>query len=516
VASALREWLKTNASKVMSLFHTWDEDGNGAVDKKEFRRAMRALGLQAPAAQVDAIFDEFDVDSGGSIEFRELNRLLRQGSAIAVTRKVVHANTAVHGMQDDVEARKAGRPHGGPSAYDRPGSGKRRPGSAPSAPSALAGGGGYGGSSSDVYEQPTGERPVPMGRVPSSMVEADDVANEQEEEKFDQGMRQNAMEYDAHDIDRDTKLSFEEFSAMIREREAGEHSEEELRSRFNSIDENNNNRIDLDEFIKFSLRDALSRSSARVIDLFREWDEDDSGTVDAKEFGKAIRALGFEATKEEINAVFKSMDADGSGEIEYKELNKKLRATTAIDPSLQAGAAGKIETRADLLAKGKEKRALTRVGKKGAALSASIQLVPQEGKSVLDQLKEILNENAVRVIDLFRDWDDDQSGSIDKKEFRRSIAALGYKAPAKDVDAIFDEMDKDRSGSVDYHELNKVLRRGDASMIDPSLQAGAAGKIETRAEMMAKAKEKSAKTVTHGKKGGLMAQIGSNIPGGAK
>ena len=37
--------------------------------------------------------------------------------------------------------------------------------------------------------------------------------------------------------------------------------------------------IDLDEFIAFSLRDALARSSARVIDLFREWDDDESVTV---------------------------------------------------------------------------------------------------------------------------------------------------------------------------------------------------------------------------------------------
>ena len=57
---------------------------------------------------------------------------------------------------------------------------------------------------------------------------------------------------------------------MIREREAGGHTEDELRARFDSIDENKNDRIDLDEFIRFSLRDALARSSARVIDP-RPW-----------------------------------------------------------------------------------------------------------------------------------------------------------------------------------------------------------------------------------------------------
>jgi len=323
------------------------------------------------------------------------------------------------------------------------------------------------------------------------------------------------MEFDAHDANRDTKLDFDEFSAMIREREEGSHSEQELRARFEAIDTNRNDRVDLDEFIRFSLRDALARSSARVIDLFREWDDDDSGSVDAKEFGKAIKALGFEASKEEIAEVFKQLDADGSGSLEYKELNRMLRAGAGskLDASLQPGAASKIETRADMLARGKEKRALTRVGKKGAALAPSVQLAPVDGKSVMEQLRDVLSANAVRVIDLFRDWDEDGSGSIDKKEFRKSIAALGYKAPKQDIDAVFDELDKDRSGQVDYHELNKALRRGGEMELDESLRAGAAGKIETRADLLAKGKEKASKTPSHGKKGGLMASMASGMAG---
>ena len=64
VAMALREWLRKNASKVMGLFYQWDDDHNGTVDKAEFRKVMKALGLQAPASHVDAIFDEFDLDGG--------------------------------------------------------------------------------------------------------------------------------------------------------------------------------------------------------------------------------------------------------------------------------------------------------------------------------------------------------------------------------------------------------------------------------------------------------------------
>ena len=228
---------------------------------------------------------------------------------------------------------------------------------------------------------------------------------------------------------------------------------------------------------------------------------------------RSDRSTAMRAGQAEIDAVFKQLDNDGSGSIEYKELNKKIRAGagSALDPSLQAGAAGKIETRADLLAKGKQKRALLRTGRKGAALGASVKIEPVEGKSVVEQLREILSKESVRVIDLFRDWDDDGDGMVDKKEFRMAISGLGYTAPRADIDAVFDELDKDKGGSIDYNELNKALRCAGEMGLDPKLMPGGSGvKIETREELIKKAKNKHKSTGS--KKGGLMAAMASNMP----
>ena len=78
----------------------------------------------------------------------------------------------------------------------------------------------------------------------------------------------------------------------------------------------------MSEYLQWSLKDALMRSSSRVVDLFRAWDEDRSGTVDRREFHKAVRALGFDVSEEDAGAVFDSLDEDGSGNLEYKELNE--------------------------------------------------------------------------------------------------------------------------------------------------------------------------------------------------
>ena len=432
---------------------------------------------------------------------------MRQGSAIS-TRKDASQLAAA------AEAARGGSPQR-----------KQRPGSAAAGllPGMRGGEGGQGMSPARGALRPASATPLRgssavlrPGRADLQaeedgadlQAEEDDVANADPEEAFDVGMRQNAMEFDAADVDRDAKLDFTEFSALVREREAGTHSDDELQARFASIDTNMNNQIDLDEYIRYSLRDALARSSSRVIDLFREWDEDQSGTIELSEFRMAMKACGFDVPKAEIDAVFAQLDKDGSGKLEYKELNKMLRtgAGSTLDPALRPGAMG------DISGKSANKHALRRgmSGRKGAVLATSVKLAPvEEGGSVVDQLRGILNQNAVRIIDLFRDWDEDGNGKIVAKEFRKAIAALGYSAPRADLDALFAQLDKDGSGELEYAELNKALRRNDVS-IDPKLQAGAVGPIQAKPKNKAAARPPSA-----GPKGkSITRQIsGSHAPG---
>jgi len=129
-----------------------------------------------------------------------------------------------------------------------------------------------------------------------------------EEEEFHAGMRNNAMELDAADVDADGLLDFAEFARLIREREEGDHSDAALRKRFATLDIDGSGKVDVSEYIAWSLRDALIRSSQRVLDLFQEWDTDGSGSITRKELWRAVQHMGFDVDRAVVDSLFNELD----------------------------------------------------------------------------------------------------------------------------------------------------------------------------------------------------------------
>ena len=131
--------------------------------------------------------------------------------------------------------------------------------------------------------------------------------------------------------------------------------------------------------------------------------------------------LGLCFERRDIDALFDSMDPDASGAIEFSELNAMLRrgATAKLDPELLAGGAGQIALKATTK---HSIRKTTTPPAKSALESALASADLQEGsgaESVAAQIHELLSRHAARVVDLFRDWDEDGSGTISRREFRR-------------------------------------------------------------------------------------------------
>ena len=79
--------------------------------------------------------------------------------------------------------------------------------------------------------------------------------------------------------------------------------------------------------------------------------------------------------------------------------------------------------------------------------------------SAEEQLRQALSQNLVRVTDLFRTWDENSDGTVNKGEFRRAVQLLGLHADPSSIDSLFDSFDPDASGTIDFRELNTLLRK---------------------------------------------------------
>ena len=101
IQQRMREGLQKSWKRIIDLFRSWDDDGDGTVSKEEFRRAIFTLGLEPPGsttqaqnAHIGALFDAFDPDGSGAMEFKELQKMLRHTAPAADPKAVVSARRA--------------------------------------------------------------------------------------------------------------------------------------------------------------------------------------------------------------------------------------------------------------------------------------------------------------------------------------------------------------------------------------------------------------------------------------
>ena len=105
-----------------------------------------------------------------------------------------------------------------------------------------------------------------------------------------------------------------------------------------------------------------------------------------------------------------------------------------------------------------------------------------ESLPVAEQLRAVLVAKAVRVVDLFRSFDDDESGCVSRKEFHIGMKQLGLDFPRAAMDVLYDEWDPDGSGHLELKEVSRQLRRGNDITLAKELQVGAAGEIVLKSE----------------------------------
>ena len=84
----------------------------------------------------------------------------------------------------------------------------------------------------------------------------------------------------------------------------------------------------------------------------------------------------------------------------------------------------------------------------------------EQDDSVQATMLAMLRKEAQRVMDLFKKWDTDHSGTVDRYEFRRALRALKIPGSEEEHGLLFDNWDADGGGSIEYGELLKAMHAG--------------------------------------------------------
>ena len=97
--------------------------------------------------------------------------------------------------------------------------------------------------------------------------------------------------------------------------------------------------------------------------------------------------------------------------------------------------------------------------KRAAAFFTYTPLDEAEAKMTMETLRKALAANLERTMDFFRDCDTDQSGTIDRREFRRALDKVVPGVTKGVCAALFDLIDTDKSNSIEYEEIHAQLRQ---------------------------------------------------------
>jgi len=171
---------------------------------------------------------------------------------------------------------------------------------------------------------------------------------------------------------------------------------------------------------------------------------------------------------EDLEALFESLDSDGSGYLEMGELRNKLRCVGGSDAADIELVFNALDTNSDGIIVFNEFQEVVK------------DKLIQEQDVAMGEMKrfDVLRKFWLRgtCMELFAQFDVDNSGSITLSEMERTVELLGQtrgveEKATKDVKELFNRMDEDSSGEIDFDEFVTFLTAASGQEVKRRLQA---------------------------------------------
>jgi Ca2+-binding EF-hand superfamily protein len=193
------------------------------------------------------------------------------------------------------------------------------------------------------------------------------------------------------------------------------------------------------------IAEKVEAKSRNIAVTFRNFDEDKSGSVDYDEFRKGLMHLGVEMTDSDFAKLLAVVDNDKSGCINYQEFVEDLKQ---VD-----------EQTGGFMGDPQAQKKQARVSIEPAPI---VQAAPgRSSRSILQQIADKVEQKSKNIRVVFRNFDEDKSGSVDYQEFRKGLEHIGIILTDVDFQTLLNVVDNDNSGTIDYNEFVEDLKHVD-------------------------------------------------------
>eukprot|EP00750_Incisomonas_marina_P024768 INCI5146.12.p1 GENE.INCI5146.12~~INCI5146.12.p1 ORF type:complete len:677 (+),score=136.13 INCI5146.12:249-2279(+) len=210
-------------------------------------------------------------------------------------------------------------------------------------------------------------------------------------------------------------------------------------------------------------------------DMFKKFDVNRDGSLSFDDFNAALKKYDFARfiEPEKAYATFASLDANKDDHISFREFMQVFNTHLAVEESGLATSVAPPES-------GSRKAGATavQVSKRARSLAESsrLQRVKDKLRSRISDLASADSLNNKResqtLMEAFRKFDGDASGSIDFRELSQVNKRLNLGLRPAELKMVFQSMDADDSGSIDVKEFLNSMRSEDYAANYNPLQVG--------------------------------------------
>ena len=181
--------------------------------------------------------------------------------------------------------------------------------------------------------------------------------------------------------------------------------------------------------------DHLEERKAVLTQLFRDYDKDGSGSIDRDELSAGLRALGLRLSREEVDGVMAYLDTDGGGDVDLEEFIEHFKVLRA-----ERGYAARLPADTKPQA------------------SAPVNRRTSVAERAMGRMIDHLVERKAVLTKMFREFDKDGSGTIDKEELDGALITLGLRLSRGELDGVMAFLDTDGGGGIDLERFIETFK----------------------------------------------------------